>query len=421
MPCVSFVRCSDGGVEPFFITGGEVIEVGISPKWSPSRSDLSELTVAQLKPLLTVKNIDSLKPKVKNDYIEAIISTWTDTIEEKSISVSGSTGGDKPSGGDGGDGGSRDDDHQEDDLPDNDDPDDDDDDGSDGSDGFSFPKGVINITVKRSDLISKTFVVKSSWKTRALKFMVFGKWGIRPNHHRFTNFRGDNIYDNLTFEQSNIKDNNTLLLQVDGRAGAGKKTVKSHLKSKEERVEKLVERSFKAIDKAIKDGALSDDEDFPPSTPAPPALNLLIDGINQKMVIARNKMNAGENIIRQALELCSDQQLEKLWNIFENQKNHVITEDKVLATSEVISADVVLINQYRSHLKVLKLELVRLFSSAFARAYHKEQSSGTITFSCEKFMADITSVRGFRSGLRRSLDMDAEEHQEERDARCVLM
>ena len=249
---MAFVSCSDGGVEPFFISGGEVLDVGISSKWSPSRTGLSELTIAQLKPLLTVKNIDSLKPKVKDDYIEAVISTWNDTIEEKPISVSGSTGGDKPSGGDGGD--DDDDDHQEDKFPDKDDPDDDDDD-SDESDGFSFPKGVINITVKKSDLISKTFIVKSSWENRTLKFMVFGKWGIPPNHHRFTNFRGDNIYDNLTFEQSNTKDNSTLYLHIDGRAGVRRKTVKSHLKSKEERVEKLVERSFKAIDKAINDGA----------------------------------------------------------------------------------------------------------------------------------------------------------------------
>eukprot|EP00438_Fugacium_kawagutii_P021220 Skav220499 [mRNA] locus=scaffold4697:4681:5784:- [translate_table: standard] len=287
-------------------------------------------------------------------------------------------------------------------------------------------EGVIRVYLDLSILgISRQFsvLVKPSWKPKMFKALVMNKTRVPTQHQRFVFQNGGQVWDHLTIQGNGIINNATLRLMLSLCGGAEKKTTKFHLKSKRERINKLVERATKAVDKAIKNNDLSDDEDYPPTTPAPPALTLLTQGILAKIQIADGKLNSGEKIIYPALEKCSDNQLQKVENIFASQKNHIITEDKLMATAEAVLEDIVSINQYRAHLKVLKADLLKLFSKAFAFEYSKEQNTGNVIFSCEAFLSDVKAVINYRKGLLRSAQANAEDElaSPDVDARCDLM
>ena len=107
--------------------------------------------------------------------------------------------------------------------------------------------------------------------------------------------------------------------------GTGRATRKSFLKSKDEKLQDVAKRS----EKFIINNHFDNEEDVPKGE-MPIALNSLVQPIKDKMALVKNKLENGETILVQALSQCSDQQLKKLYDIYERNKNHTVTEEKLM-------------------------------------------------------------------------------------------
>lgn len=255
MPCLTFLRCSptDSLVKPFFIHCGDVIDT--SEPWSPNREALLTLTVENLKALLTEKARSEFKPSLKTDYVNVLINTWTDTIEERSqnaIAFSQSPQdeeGDerkdredkqpddrKAGDGDGGDGG------------------DGSDDSDDGDDFSDFSNDDTNITVYVNtramlyNVINPSFKVKTSWPVRYLKLALYGKYGIPPNVQRLTAVGGGTIFPQRSFRDNNIRDGQTILLLSFGDGGVKRTAIKEKDESKVIRLKQRVRSDVREVD-----------------------------------------------------------------------------------------------------------------------------------------------------------------------------
>ena len=254
MSCLTFVRCSpdDSLVKPFFIQCGEVLD--IAKPWSLNEGDLQKLTINQMKTLITDNAVSEFKPVKKEDYVKAIVSTWDDTINYKSMRVASSSedSGDKPphrSGGGGGyGGGSGENDGSS-------EPDGSDDDGSDDGDfsGFSGDDKIITVYVDTRAmmshiLINPSFKVKTSWAVRYLKFVLYGKYGFPPNVQRFVSVGGATIFTQRSFQENKIRDGQTLVLLTFGEGGVKRTAIKEKDESKIIRLKQRVRSDVREVE-----------------------------------------------------------------------------------------------------------------------------------------------------------------------------
>ncbi|CAJ1330961.1 unnamed protein product [Effrenium voratum] len=94
--------------------------------------------------------------------------------------------------------------------------------------------------------------VKGSWKFRNLRFMLCGCWKINPLAFSFFNTRGDQLWDNLTFEENGLHHGGRVKVQLGGlRGGASSKRAKPdepYEPSSVRELRQLVEENIKTLE-----------------------------------------------------------------------------------------------------------------------------------------------------------------------------
>ena len=320
---------------------------------------------------------------------------------------------------DGGHGGSSDNDGSD----NGDSGDDDDDGGSDDSGNYDFHmEETLNLAVVKQfesykSKRSKCFTVKPSWKIHDVKVLI-RQWSKVPLFDQklyLTN--GSYLFNHLTVSENSIDKDCTINFHLGLDAGADRrKVLKTNLKTKEESFQDLLKRANKNVMTVF-----YEDEEEMPNTPMPPSLSLITQSITSKMHLVEMKITNRESVLRPALELCSDHQLEKMTQLFQKTKNHGMTEDRLIAASTMLLPEVQQLDEFGDHLKRLRVELIQLFVRAFASEFHDVASTGLITFSCEQFKSAIREVVSYRLRIRQSVEMaevQAPSVEADQESRC---
>lgn len=324
------------------------------------------------------------------------------------------------SGGYGQEEGDRDDcdEHRDDDLPEDDGGDDGDDGDSSGDDLPLIGNETIVVYVQSAFVqgMTATFRVKKTWQIRALKFMVFGKWGIQPSFQRFVDVRGNNIYDHLTFEQSSIRNSQTLMLQMIGRGGVAGRGVNRSIR-KTEALNKLAKKTEKGIRKIE---TIKNKDDYEEQTTAqlPPALAPLTEQMKSLLNRMKSKIESGDPVIRSILNHLSDEQLANLMEIHRDTQ-HTLSEQKMIDMAKEVVGDINTLDAWAKALGRLRMEMLCLFSTAYTHEYNAEKGANII-YANTQFKADVKEVIDRRSGQRLEREAPPAEAEGDRQ-RCPLM
>lgn len=421
MPCITFVRVADG-VCPIFVRGGEVIDPN-HMSWSPSATELNELTITQLSDLISKKALNEKKPKKKEEFVSILLESWTDTIQEKNQSLV-LTGGQ-------GDGGHQDD-HPDRDASGGgrrdgggDDPNDssDEPEGDDDPETFSQDNGFLRVSVRSTfgNFITRQFIVKSNWKVSCLRPLVLNKFRVPPSIQRFVHQSGRNVHFHLTFSENGIGDGQQLLLSgnIGGGANFGGRKIQKHHVKQQDAVANLNKKSNKVIHETFYD---DDDEAQAGGDRIPPPLSLLLQPILAKTTEVQNKLNDGVSIVKEALETLTDNELKMVKEIF-TPRQHVITEEKLIKCVGLFIDEVKMLENYEKHVKRTKVELYCLFTKAYGIEFNKAKGSG-VEYDNARFLSEISEVERYRARVRRSLEAPRENHEGQDvsdERRCVLM
>eukprot|EP00435_Cladocopium_sp_Y103_P055259 s148_g18.t1 len=296
---------------------------------------------------------------------------------------------------------------------------DDDDDGDDSGDDLPLNATDVIVVYVQSAFVqgmNATFRVRKTWQTRALKFMVLGKWGIQPSFQRYVDVRGNNIYEHMTFEQSGIVNRQTLMLQMVGRGGVAGRGVNRSIR-KTDALNKLAKKTEKGIKKIE---TIKNKDDYEELTTAefPQALTALTEQMKSLMTRMKTKVESGDPVIRSILNHLSDEQLINLMEIHKDTQ-HTLSEQKMIEMAKEVVGDINTLDAWAKALGRLRMEMLVLFSNAYTHEYNAEKGAN-IVYANTQFKADVKEVIDRRSGQRLEREAPPAEAGGERQ-RCPLM
>ena len=321
-----------------------------------------------------------------------MIENWEKVVKHQSSLLP--TAGSEKSGGDGqsgehhegGDGGG-------DDSSDDEDPSDDDFDPSGFNDEDKDTPSIrvyVNVSALSStrNRPNPSFLVNPKWAVRSIKFAIYGKYGISVNAFRFSKSNGNIVYECSSFFENNITDGQSLLLQIRGRAGVGRKVITKHLKEDEAR-QKLTRKSIESV-RNFMDYFETKNEAVPPS------LHNIINPMMTKLIEIKRQVAEGQDVLVNALEGLDDNKLELLKDIF-NVKQGKFTTEKLLKSAFCILQDLNDLDEFIAHLNKTKRQIVESYVETYSDTFIRGKD-GEMVYDNDRFIRTLDNLIAYRTG-----------------------
>lgn len=205
----------------------------------------------------------------------------------------------------------------------------------------------------------------------------------------------------------------TVELELRIRGGGIRPTQKAHLKP-ETALKELIKRSNQMIEKKV-------EQRMDASAVPPDPIQAFLKPIKDRMSALKSKMDDNTNTIKAVLENLGESKLTTILDVFEGKGNTVSTEQKICLVADVIWDDIAVISEGIPHLQNQKVEMLEALVGEYAKHYSVSKPSG-LCYSNERFISDVREVLTFRKGMKSVMASDGEASASDRDdGKCHLM
>ena len=155
------------------------------------------------------------------------------------------------------------------------------------------------------------------------------------------------------------------------------------------------------------------------------SLSSVLNPINAKMDTVKQRLSSGSFDFKQILRGLNDQKINDIVALFRGNNKQGYSEDRIVALSSLMVDEIDFLERCVNHCIKTKHDILNVFVQCYANNYHMNKGDDLV-FNNQAFLEDAIAEMNFRSGFRRSVEVEANrdvinEPSSEAEGQCSIM